>query len=85
VLRLIRLHQVDEKGSRCEADEEALVTLEEAAELECAIVLEDADCGRFARQHQCECVASAAATSAKQLAELERMIAATKGQLSILG
>jgi hypothetical protein len=31
------------------ADEEALVKLEETAELEGAIALEDADCGRFAR------------------------------------
>jgi hypothetical protein len=66
-----------------EADEQALVKLEETVELEGAIALEDADCGRLARQRQHECMASAADMSTKQLAALEQMIAATKGRVSI--
>jgi hypothetical protein len=61
-----------------EADEQALVELEETVELEGAIVLEDTDYGRLARQRQHECMASVADMSATQIAALEEMIAATK-------
>jgi predicted HAD superfamily Cof-like phosphohydrolase len=66
-----------------EADEQALVKLEETVELEGAIALEDADSGRLAHQRQHECMASAADMSTEQLAALEQMIAATKGRVSI--
>jgi hypothetical protein len=66
-----------------EADEQALVELEETVELEGAIALEDTDYGRLARQRQHECMASVADMSTKQLAALEQMIAATTGRVSI--
>jgi hypothetical protein len=66
-----------------EADEQALVELEETAELEGAIALEDTDHGRLARQRQHECMASVADMSTEQLAALEQMIAATKGRVSV--
>jgi hypothetical protein len=56
-----------------EADEQALVKLEENLELE----------GAIAHQRQHECMASAADMSTEQLAALEQMIAATKGRVSI--
>jgi hypothetical protein len=66
-----------------EADEQALVELEENVELEGAIELEDTDYGRLARQRQHECMASVADMSAEQIAALEQMIAVTKGRVSI--
>jgi hypothetical protein len=66
-----------------EADEQALVELEESVELEGAIALEDTDCGRLARQRQHERMASVADMSTEQLAALEQMIAATKGRVSV--
>jgi hypothetical protein len=65
-----------------EADEQALVELEETVEAEGAIALEDTDYGRLARQRQHECLASVADMSVQQIADLEKMIAATK-ELSI--
>jgi hypothetical protein len=68
-----------------EADEQALVELEETVESEGAIVLKDTDYGRFVRQRQHECMASVADMSAEEIAALEQMIAATKGRVNIGG
>jgi hypothetical protein len=64
-----------------EADEEALVNLEETVDLEGAIALEDTDYGRLARQRQHECLASVADMSAEQIAALEQIIASKKGAI----
>jgi hypothetical protein len=66
-----------------EADEQALVELEETVDLEGAIALEDTDYGRLARQRQHECMASVADMSDEQIVALEQMIATTKGRVSI--
>jgi hypothetical protein len=66
-----------------EAGEQALLELEETAQLEGAIALEDTDCGWLARQRQHECVASVADMNPENIVALEQMIAATKGRVSI--